>query len=104
MEDTPEGKWSCPHCESEGGQEPDEDEHQEFCRLIIVPNKFLYYNFKYPNILIFYFRVCKDGGELLCCDSCPAAYHTFCLSPPITDVPDGDWKCPRCSVRVYKNN
>jgi len=32
LEDTPEGKWSCPHCESEGGQEPEEDEHQEFCR------------------------------------------------------------------------
>ncbi|VVC33210.1 Hypothetical protein CINCED_3A015046 [Cinara cedri] len=75
LEDTPEGKWSCPHCESEGGQEQEEDEHQEFC------------------------RVCKDGGELLCCDSCPAAYHTFCLSPPITDVPDGDWKCPRCSAK-----
>ncbi|XP_025415393.1 chromodomain-helicase-DNA-binding protein Mi-2 homolog isoform X3 [Sipha flava] len=76
LEDTPEGKWSCPHCESEGGQEQEEDEHQEFC------------------------RVCKDGGELLCCDSCPAAYHTFCLSPPITDVPDGDWKCPRCSAKT----
>ncbi|XP_050544780.1 chromodomain-helicase-DNA-binding protein Mi-2 homolog isoform X2 [Daktulosphaira vitifoliae] len=75
LEDTPEGKWSCPHCESEGGQEQEEDEHQEFC------------------------RVCKDGGELLCCDSCPAAYHTFCLNPPITDVPDGDWKCPRCSAK-----
>ncbi|XP_050421569.1 chromodomain-helicase-DNA-binding protein Mi-2 homolog [Adelges cooleyi] len=75
LEETPEGKWSCPHCESEGGQEQEEDEHQEFC------------------------RVCKDGGELLCCDSCPAAYHTFCLNPPITDVPDGDWKCPRCSAK-----
>lgn len=48
-------------------------------------------------------RVCKDGGELLCCDSCPAAYHTFCLSPPIFDVPDGDWKCPRCSVSANNN-
>lgn len=38
LEDTPEGKWSCPHCESEGGQEPDEDEHQEFCRLITSSN------------------------------------------------------------------
>ncbi|CAH0556045.1 unnamed protein product [Brassicogethes aeneus] len=73
LEEAPEGKWSCPHCESQGPEEPDDDEHQEFC------------------------RVCKDGGELLCCDSCPSAYHTFCLNPPLSEIPDGDWKCPRCS-------
>ncbi|XP_049956227.1 chromodomain-helicase-DNA-binding protein Mi-2 homolog [Schistocerca serialis cubense] len=75
LEETPEGKWSCPHCEGEGVQEQDDDEHMEFC------------------------RVCKDGGELLCCDSCPSAYHTFCLNPPLKDIPDGDWKCPRCSCK-----
>ncbi|XP_018403594.1 PREDICTED: chromodomain-helicase-DNA-binding protein Mi-2 homolog [Cyphomyrmex costatus] len=42
-------------------------------------------------------RVCKDGGELLCCDSCTSAYHTHCLNPPLSEIPDGDWKCPRCS-------
>lgn len=73
LEEAPEGKWSCPTCEAEGPAEDDEDEHQEFCRL------------------------CKDGGELLCCDSCPSAYHTFCLTPPLSEIPDGDWKCPRCS-------
>lgn len=78
LEDTPEGKWSCPHCEGEGVQEKEDDVHQEFC------------------------RVCKDGGELLCCDSCPSAYHTFCLNPPLTDIPDGDWKCPRCSAKPLR--
>ncbi|KAI9588380.1 hypothetical protein GQX74_004225 [Glossina fuscipes] len=75
LDEAPEGKWSCPHCEADGGaaEEDDDDEHQEFC------------------------RVCKDGGELLCCDSCPSAYHTFCLNPPLDTIPDGDWKCPRCS-------
>lgn len=48
-----------------------------------------------------YFRICKDGGELLCCDSCPSAYHRFCLNPPLEEVPDGEWKCPRCSVSIY---
>lgn len=76
LEDTPEGRWSCPHCENEGPAEQDDDEHQEFC------------------------RVCKDGGELLCCDSCPSAYHTHCLNPPLTEIPDGDWRCPRCSVSI----
>ncbi|XP_067659338.1 chromodomain-helicase-DNA-binding protein 4-like isoform X4 [Haliotis asinina] len=73
LEEAPEGKWSCPHCEGEGIKEQEEDEHMEFC------------------------RVCKDGGELLCCDSCPSAYHPNCLKPPIQNVPDGDWHCPRCS-------
>ena len=55
------------------GAAEDDDEHMEFC------------------------RVCKDGGELLCCDSCTSAYHTHCLNPPLSEIPDGDWKCPRCS-------
>ena len=44
-------------------------------------------------------QVCKDGGELLCCDNCPSAYHIFCLQPPVSEIPDGRWHCPRCSVR-----
>ena len=60
--------------EGEGIQEQEEDDHMEFC------------------------RVCKDGGELLCCDACPSAYHTHCLNPPLKTIPDGDWHCPRCDV------
>ena len=43
LDEAPEGKWSCPHCEVNGPeiQEVDEDdEHMEFC------------------------RVCKEGGEI----------------------------------------
>lgn len=61
--------------EKAGRNAADDDEHSEFCRL------------------------CKDGGELLCCDSCTSAYHTFCLNPPLSEIPDGDWKCPRCSAK-----
>ncbi len=43
-------------------------------------------------------RVCKEGGELLCCDSCPSSYHLKCCEPPLDDVPDGNWTCPRCAV------
>nr|XP_033482552.1 chromodomain-helicase-DNA-binding protein 5 [Epinephelus lanceolatus] len=88
LEKAPEGKWSCPHCEKEGIQweakdeeeeeeEPageEEDDHMEFC------------------------RVCKDGGELLCCDTCPSSYHIHCLNPPLPEIPNGEWLCPRCML------
>eukprot|EP00066_Takifugu_rubripes_P002007 XP_003963614.1 PREDICTED: lysine-specific demethylase 5B-B-like isoform X4 [Takifugu rubripes] len=43
--------------------------------------------------------VCGSGGEedrLLLCDGCDDSYHTFCLIPPLNDVPKGDWRCPKC--------
>uniref|UniRef100_A0A9J8A2V6 Chromodomain helicase DNA binding protein 3 n=1 Tax=Cyprinus carpio carpio TaxID=630221 RepID=A0A9J8A2V6_CYPCA len=93
LEKAPEGKWSCPHCvnfedfEEEcddvrdveaglGGEE--EDDHMEFC------------------------HVCKDGGELLCCDSCPSSYHIHCLNPPLPEIPNGEWLCPRCTCPPIK--
>uniref|UniRef100_A0A669CQK8 Chromodomain helicase DNA binding protein 5 n=1 Tax=Oreochromis niloticus TaxID=8128 RepID=A0A669CQK8_ORENI len=92
LEKAPEGKWSCPHCEKEGIQweakDEDEDEeeapgeeeddHMEFC------------------------RVCKDGGELLCCDTCPSSYHIHCLNPPLPEIPNGEWLCPRCMCPPLK--
>uniref|UniRef100_A0A3Q2DMN4 Chromodomain helicase DNA binding protein 4 n=1 Tax=Cyprinodon variegatus TaxID=28743 RepID=A0A3Q2DMN4_CYPVA len=101
MEKAPEGKWSCPHCEKEGiqwearddlseaegeddddrrddGMEEEDDHHIEFC------------------------RVCKDGGELLCCDTCPSSYHLHCLNPPLPEIPNGEWICPRCKCPPMK--
>uniref|UniRef100_A0A8D0BJY0 Chromodomain helicase DNA binding protein 5 n=1 Tax=Salvator merianae TaxID=96440 RepID=A0A8D0BJY0_SALMN len=91
LEKAPLGKWSCPHCEKEGIQwEPkdeedeeeevgeEEDDHMEFC------------------------RVCKDGGELLCCDTCPSSYHLHCLNPPLPEIPNGEWLCPRCTCPPLK--
>uniref|UniRef100_A0A2R9AWU7 Chromodomain helicase DNA binding protein 5 n=1 Tax=Pan paniscus TaxID=9597 RepID=A0A2R9AWU7_PANPA len=94
LEKAPEGKWSCPHCEKEGIQwepkddddeeeeggceEEEEDDHMEFC------------------------RVCKDGGELLCCDACPSSYHLHCLNPPLPEIPNGEWLCPRCTCPPLK--
>ncbi|MFT7814079.1 lysine-specific demethylase 5B isoform X2, partial [Arapaima gigas] len=43
--------------------------------------------------------VCGSGSEedrLLLCDGCDDSYHTFCLIPPLHDVPKGDWRCPKC--------
>uniref|UniRef100_A0A669FA21 Chromodomain helicase DNA binding protein 3 n=1 Tax=Oreochromis niloticus TaxID=8128 RepID=A0A669FA21_ORENI len=89
LDKAPEGKWSCPHCEKEGIQweakdedfedfEEDNDDHMEFC------------------------RVCKDGGELLCCDTCTSSYHIHCLNPPLPEIPNGEWLCPRCTCPPIK--
>lgn len=58
----------------DAGDMEEDDHHMEFC------------------------RVCKDGGELLCCDSCPSSYHIHCLNPPLPEIPNGEWICPRCMV------
>lgn len=47
-----------------------------------------------------YCNLCKDGGELLCCDQCPLTFHMKCLVPPMDTIPDGEWVCPRCEVGV----
>ncbi|XP_075953474.1 autoimmune regulator [Anarhichas minor] len=49
--------------------------------------------------------VCKDGGELICCDGCPRAFHLTCLDPPLTSIPSGTWRCEWCfGNRVKREN
>ena len=45
-------------------------------------------------------RICrrKCGDEfLLLCDGCDHGYHTYCLKPPLKEIPDGDWYCNYCN-------
>ncbi|XP_054832364.1 histone-lysine N-methyltransferase, H3 lysine-36 specific isoform X2 [Eublepharis macularius] len=39
--------------------------------------------------------VCSEGGSLLCCESCPAAFHRECLN---IDMPEGSWYCNDCKA------
>ncbi|XP_035912299.1 lysine-specific demethylase lid [Anopheles stephensi] len=46
-------------------------------------------------------HMCNRGDveeSMLLCDGCDASYHTFCLMPPLQDIPKGDWRCPKCIV------
>ncbi|KAF2350829.1 JmjN domain [Trinorchestia longiramus] len=45
-----------------------------------------------------------DAEEhMLLCDGCDDSYHTFCLMPSLTEIPKGDWRCPKCvAVEVSK--
>ncbi|CAI4230325.1 unnamed protein product [Auanema sp. JU1783] len=47
-----------------------------------------------------YCVVCKEGGNILCCDNCPASFHLMCHEPIISpdDIPEGNWLCNRCST------
>ncbi|XP_051541513.1 PHD finger protein 12-like isoform X2 [Myxocyprinus asiaticus] len=47
---------------------------------------------------------CREGGDLLCCDHCPAAFHLQCCNPPLSRemLPPGDWICHRCTIRKKK--
>lgn len=82
VRDTPSGAGSPSEAEevAEGVSDEDEveeaeaDANEDFCRL------------------------CRDGGDLLCCDACPAAYHPTCLG--LAEPPPGDWFCAACAAAM----
>nr|XP_043613541.1 uncharacterized protein LOC122585478 [Erigeron canadensis] len=43
--------------------------------------------------------ICADGGNLLCCDNCPRAFHPECISEA---VPQGTWYCQYCQNLFQK--
>ncbi|KAK5584726.1 hypothetical protein RB653_006342 [Dictyostelium firmibasis] len=58
-------------------------------------------------------ELCDDSGhdeKMLFCDVCDKGYHTFCLTPPLSQTPDGGWRCNdcvfciHCYSKVDKNN
>ncbi|KRY38855.1 Tyrosine-protein kinase BAZ1B, partial [Trichinella spiralis] len=43
--------------------------------------------------------ICRRSNDVKClllCDACNAAYHTFCLRPPLETVPSVAWLCISC--------
>uniref|UniRef100_A0A6Q2Y4P2 [histone H3]-trimethyl-L-lysine(4) demethylase n=1 Tax=Esox lucius TaxID=8010 RepID=A0A6Q2Y4P2_ESOLU len=66
---------------------------------------FFCFLFKIPQIDMYMCLMCGRGDEedrLLLCDGCDDSYHTFCLIPPLQDVPKGEWRCPKCVAECSK--
>ncbi|XP_076637305.1 PHD and ring finger domains 1 [Colletes latitarsis] len=45
-------------------------------------------------------EICHQSDRedrMLLCDDCDCGYHLECLTPPMNEVPIGEWYCPECS-------
>lgn len=36
--------------------------------------------------------------KIILCDACDKPFHLYCLSPPLTSIPKGEWICNNCIV------
>ncbi|SPO26503.1 related to histone acetyltransferase 3 (myst) [Ustilago trichophora] len=46
-------------------------------------------------------EICRDKGDdaqLMFCDRCDRGWHLYCLSPPLSKPPKGQWHCPTCQT------
>jgi len=44
-----------------------------------------------------------DDDKAILCESCDGAFHIYCLNPPLTAIPDGDWFCGSCIENEESN-
>jgi len=50
---------------------------------------------------------CKNADnedQLLFCDDCDRSYHTYCLKPPLLELPEGSWSCRLCLIEYHQEN
>ncbi|XP_030640347.1 lysine-specific demethylase 5C [Chanos chanos] len=85
------------------GEDADDPDRDEPCTKMTMR---LRRNLNNPQFVdSFVCRMCGRGDEdekLLLCDGCDDNYHTFCLIPPLTDPPKGNWRCPKCVAEECK--
>ena len=48
----------------------------------------------------------NDHSNLLLCETCNDEYHIYCLDPPLTSVPEGDFFCHKCkqNLQIFTAN
>ncbi len=44
---------------------------------------------------------CGEKGLLLCCESCPKAFHLKCVQPALDALPEGTWFCDECHDQYH---
>lgn len=44
--------------------------------------------------------ICADGGDLLCCDRCPRAFHSDCIT--LSSTPGDSWYCKYCESQFQQ--
>ena len=40
-----------------------------------------------------------DEERMIICDGCDSGHHLYCLSPPLTHLPEGSWHCSKCTPK-----
>ena len=94
LEEAPEGEWFCPHCEKDGVAATKKAQNAEAVAKAAVDSDGITH--------LEYCGWCKDGGELICSETCPQSYHIDCLNPQLPKIPDQAWYCPKCSSEKPK--
>ena len=46
--------------------------------------------------------MCGVGGDLVCCEGCPKAFHPKCVELDPKNLPEGDWYCRECVAKTGK--
>ena len=46
--------------------------------------------------------MCGVGGDLVCCEGCPKAFHPKCVDLDPKNLPEGDWYCRECVAKTGK--
>ena len=98
--------WFCPPCQVKEDEEA-AAQHVSRKKVRIPKSKAIAVKLKHPistAVLDSTCEVCHSGEDddnLLLCDACNAAHHTYCCDPPLPQVPAEEelWFCPPCQVK-----
>jgi len=97
--EAPEGEWFCSHCEKDGTAatkiaENEKANAEANAKAVLEQIAGIQHNE--------FCHVCKDGGELLCCETCKLSWHLDCLNPVLAGIPNHEWYCPLCTCEKPK--